>query len=41
MVFWVESGDNTLVVGRGGGREMAEKWCVVVFFVLVVVGSDG
>ena len=30
------------MVGSGGWeREMAEKWCLVVFFGLVVVDSDG
>ena len=30
------------MVGSGGWeREMAEKWCLVVFFDWVVVGSDG
>ena len=29
-------------VGSGGWKEeMAEKWCLVVFFGWVVVGSDG
>ena len=31
-----------VVVGSGGWKqEMAEKWCLVVFFVWVVAGSDG
>ena len=30
------------MVGSGGWeREMAEKWCLVVFFDWVVVGSGG
>ena len=30
------------MVGSGGWeQEMAEKWCLVVFFGWVVVGSDG
>ena len=30
------------MVGSGGWeREMAEKWCLVLFFRWIVVGSDG